>query len=497
MTIRAATNAAAVTKIAWIRDLIRPRNHIKAYLVNPAGGTGVFTTINAAITQVKADLLLAPETLALNALDVGPQTRRLILIDPGTYNESINTTTSSAGTLPPFVDFVGTSGNPADTIITFTGNFATFNASNSMYLSGLKCYLDGLGTSTGVHALNGGGFPLPGCIICDNCIFESHNTAVNGPNAINPITSDDLTYLFLQCTFIQGSETPGGCQAVQLGTQAGTRKRPGAIIFYECIASAFSNSSIVNFLESGGAQYDLQVWIGGSIIDSGGTATSKINIIQLNAGSKAQFIVDPIIAANQIAGPNLSAAQLTRAKIEPQFPVAGMTEPMRRYYGTANRYTPQVLQPQTPDAVAAAVVANRMYYVPVRITELVRVAGMVQGVVSAAGHIAGGVYLDDRTGKPGVAIQRRDTSVLATAGALSLGAMTYTQRLLYPGNEQVWAGLVCDDATATLVCSALLSTTRTVYYQDLTPGFASIPPTATPLALAAGVACPLPGLTCI
>lgn len=471
-------------------DLIaaaRPREWVKVYRVNPAGGTGVYTTINAAVSAAKTD---NDATHGTNTGVSDYATRRLILIDPGTYNESIGQGAPGTPTLLQFLDFMGSSGNADDVMVWYSGDYSPFNVSGTHYIAHITFDLRGYAVATGRHALNGVAMPYPFTVLAENCKFYSSNTATNGPNPVNVLCSDDSLYLFYKCHFESTSDL--AAQAFQGGSGTSNRKRPGAIVFLDCTAVANSGIiSVVNFLDAGGGQPDMHVWIGGSITKKAG-GSYTIHCLNSTGKTTGQFVIDPAIPDVMPPADMFDGTKQVRGKILPAMPTGGISEAVRHYYAPETRVGfPHQIGTQQADAVASTVTANRIYYVPIQVRDTVKVQQVWQGVTTAAGNTAVALYKDDGTGKPGTYLSR--SGYAATTAGIFKGTLV-AKHTLWPGYGQVWAAVVCDSATAQLVCSNLLSTMRNVYYQDVTAG--TMPPTTTPTVtlLPPGSPCPTPSL---
>lgn len=471
-------------------EAARPHAWYKTYRVNPAGTNGAYTTIGAAMNAIKTD---NGASYGFNRGDNHPSQRRLVLIDPGTYNEIAT---------PPmtFVDMIGTSGNRDDVIVWLSGNTSPLDASGkTMYVANMTFYLTGNATSTGVHALNGTSGVTPTACMFENVRFKSDNTATNGPNAVNVLVNDGGGYLFYQCDFVQPS---GNVQACEFGNRGNSRTRPGYIICVDCTASAPGcGISVVNFLDvPGNAMPDTYAWIGGSIDSTGLTgAGTQVNMLNFVNAQSAQLLLSTGYTLNTVSYPTVVFTAPDDKILLPDLPVGGLTDSVNAWFGydhrtssPTQRYTYPVT---TPEAAASTLTANRVYYVPLDVRECAYVYGVSVGVVSPSGKILAGVYLDDGTGKPKGGMTRgQGTGLTTVVGQNIFTTMTYGAAvpgcIVPPGYGTVWLALVADNATATFVTSSLLSTVRNVYYQDISP-FTASPSSAAPILLPPGTPCPI------
>ena len=111
--------------------------------VMPAGGTVTVpycATVTAGIKTLR-DLGNAPYG---DGFDPGPQWRGRVLVDPGTYNEIF--------TIPPFVDLMGTSGDPADVQVTFAvSSLPVITVVGTSYVANITSTCTGTGKAGGVN----------------------------------------------------------------------------------------------------------------------------------------------------------------------------------------------------------------------------------------------------------------------------------------------------------------------------------------------------------
>jgi hypothetical protein len=143
---------------------------------------------------------------------------------------------------------------------------------------------------------------------------------------------------------------------------------------------------------------------------------------------------------------------------------------------------------------AAALTANRVYYLPVDIDAAYLLQKIRVAAAAAGGKVATGIYLDDGTGKPGAYLTRSNQATLVVGSNAVPG---FYLRCAWPGVRTVWIGVVADSSAAAsgLLCTASLSTTRALYYEDIASGWSNTPTTPTPVALAPGAVVPWATLT--
>jgi hypothetical protein len=342
-TASASTGVAASAPTAEsVAAQARPKSWTRTYRVNKTGGAGVFTTINAAITALKAD----------NMREFGdyvgpwPGVRFRILIDPGVYNETINTTGSDSApteAVPQFTDLIGSSGNRDDVVIWWNARIVpeqvdanypwgkydvpVMRTWGSAYIANLTLDLRGpvelQSHRTGVHSLSVGGNSVPTTIIVENVRMVSSHNATNGPNALDASIGDGAMNLFLGCDFEQ---TRGDCQAIQQSNgYRPERVSPGANIFIDCTARApESKASVVNFLTVGGTgnvPADVQAWIGGAI--EKGSSRYQIHCLNYPTSHNGVFLVDPSIES--VAVPAVPDSLVRATGPMPTLPVDGLT----------------------------------------------------------------------------------------------------------------------------------------------------------------------------
>lgn len=484
----------------------RPRDWVRVYRVNKAGGAGVFTSINAAVTQAKTDNASTQRYgYPTNVADSGPELRRLILIDPGEYNESINKSGAPGDAVsvscPPFLDFVGSSGNRDDVVIWQTGNYETVNVAKSIYMAHLTLDCRGHATSTGVHALQSPGLRHSTGIF-ENVAFLSSNTATNGPNPVNVLTDENGLWLFYKCHM----ETAAGLnyQAFQGGSVPANRKRPGSTVFIECTAKApDSTGSVVNFLDAGGGQQDMEVWVGGEIEKTATNAYTIHNGYQSAVTTPTKrSVIDPAIPnvlqpADKFGSPGTTDPNMVvRARPPIIWPSNGMTDKTRDFY------LPRI---DTPGAVffsanptgQSVLTANRMYLVPIEIPASMAVKFIRLPFLVGGGSSAVGLYKDRDDGTGITYVGRSGYASTAAAGTYNGNlSAAYT---LHRGLGRVWIAVICDSATAEVAVSNILSTMKTCYYKDFAAG-TQAPASGSDLLFAnwttitAGQNCPTPAL---
>ncbi len=477
--------ALSTSTFSVVAETARPKKWIKVYRVNPNSlgssqtGTQTFTTITAAIAQVATDAGAA--ATGGHGYDPGPEFRRLILIDPGTYNEQITGFTN-------FTDFIGSSGVAGDVIVTQGGAVPTIEAGGkTSYMANMTILQTGSSSAGGVYPLhddavngsNGSSPNGPQSLVCHNMIFTSQNA--NRTSAMGIGMPGRSNYLFIGCAFNAYS---GGGPALNIHNTA-SQSFPASCIFYNCTSTANGTSTVLNCTDLGSGQSDRIAWIGGTMVTTG---SAQVNLVN-SAGSTLQVVLDPSVVTTAVTGAT-TIGSVSYTTTLPTYGVGGNTKDIETYYYPSK--IGQILTIGNPNATPsgfASLTANRLYYMRVPITAAVNCQKILIGCSATGGNVWGGIFTDDGTGKPGDYLSPRLSAVAAAAGTMTL--TTGYLRTLYPGIGSAWIGIVADSGTPTFLTSSYLSTIEPCYYQDLTPGFSALPTTATPVAVTAGTVVPV------
>ena len=463
-----------------------PRKWAKVYRVNPSAPSGTqtgslnYTTISAAIAAANADNTFG------NGYDNGPETRRLILVDPGTYTEQVN--------VPHFVDIVGSSGNRADVVINYTGAGATISCGGiTTYLAHLTVTQGGTSSGGGIYPLHDDALPgangntpfAPQSLVVNNCTFTSNNP--NRTSAMGIGMPGRSNYLFVNCTFNSyPTPTTGGPTLILHNTAS--QRFSSAAVFVNCIADAKGGTTPLVVTDLGSGQPDRISWVGGSAITTGPNQVQLTN----SAGSTLQLALDPAVFTTAVTGATTASAVTYTASLA-SVGVGGNPQEIDSFYYPSRIRQSLVITPQCDISGFSTLTADRIYYIPVPIPAAVNVKDVLASVGTIGGGFASGLYYDDGSGKP-AAYMTRSPGRLTVAAGLNTSPGLFV-RTVFPGTGVIWIGIATESSTATYLSSNYLSTMRTVYYQDLTPGsWTQLPTTATPVALPAGTVVPVASL---
>jgi hypothetical protein len=439
---------------------------------------GSYATIGAAITQATTDRTALTGYVNENP---GPWLRCLILVDPGTYNET--------ATLLSYMDIVGSSGNREDVQWTWNGANPVIECSGkSNYLAHMAVIFGGTTTTTGTYALHADGsasLNAPATLICHDIRFRSDNP--NRTSAMGIGTAGGQTQFYNQCVF----ENPLGGDSINYHNTSGTQPSRSFCIFYNCtiINGGGSGRGLLVTDQTSGKR-DIVMWIGGSITVPG--ANAKVALIN-TAQQLTTVVVDPAVATSaQMTQSN--SGHIVRAKAFPVVPVNGLSELERDWFFPYRvEASKTVISSAEMGAAVSGTVAtaNRVYFFPVTIDSARKIDALLVPVLSASGKISAGLYTDDGTGKPGLYLGASGITT-AVAGQNALGISP--NRYIFPGLGRVWIGVMADNTTITMPMDQYISTLANCYYADVSAG--SGVPTGTPTvtALAAGVAVPVAAL---
>lgn len=481
----AAALAAFGVDAAVAIEMAVPRKWVKVYRVNASTPSGTqtgslnYTTISAAITACNNDNAFG------KGYDNGPETRRLILVDPGTYTEQVN--------IPHFVDIVGSSGNRADVTINYTGAGATISCGGiTTYLAHLTVTQGGTSSGGGIYPLHDDALPgangntpfAPQSLVVYDCSLTSNNP--NRTSAMGIGMPGRSNYLFVNCTF-NSYPTPstGGPTLILHNTAA--QRFSAAAVFVNCIADAKGSTTPLVVTDLGSGQPDRISWVGGSAITTGSNQVSLTN----SAGSTLQLALDPTVFTTAVTGATTASA-VTYTKSLASVGIGGNTKDIDSFYYPSRIRQSLVLTPQCDISGFSTLTPDRVYYIPVEITAAVNVKDVLASVSTIGGGFATGLYYDDGTGRPANYMTRSPGRTTVAAG-LNTSPGLFT-RTVYPGTGVIWIGIATESATATYLASNYFSTMRTLYYETLSGGWSQLPTSATPVALAAGTVVPVASL---
>jgi hypothetical protein len=417
--------------------------------------------------------------------DPGPQHLALILIEPGTYNEQI--------VLPPFCDLVGATGDPADvTVQSDAASGATLELGGvTAYVAGIKFRQGGSVNAAvgGVYAMHSdavAAFPgTPGygptLKVFHNCVFESANP--NRAEAAGVGMPGRSAHMFIGCTF-----KPFGTSTAFNAHNTATQKRPATLTFVNCTFATAAAASL-QVSDLGSTQMDRVTVIGGHMP----AATNQI-VWVTQTGTTLQLELDPAVVTTPV-GNNVNPTTVSFVRSSADGIIAASSRDFDDFYYPDRRGRAVELSPGFGATLAAAALtANRVYYLPVDIDAAYLVQKIRVAAAAAGGKVAAGIYQDDGTGKPGAYLTRSNTATLVVGSNAVPG---FYLRCAWPGVRTVWIGVVADTSAAAsgLLCTASLSTTRALFYEDIAAGWANTPTTPTPVALAPGAVVPWATLT--
>lgn len=510
-TLQRPLSALALTGLSpkAVSDAIRPKRYTQVYRVNPAGGSGVYTTINAALSQAHTD-----NNADVAFAQTSPDYRRLVLVDPGTYNESVG---NGSGIFDSFVDVIGTgkdangSPDPSQVVVYWDADgvagHAVLNTSfGSHYIANMTFIQSKDVVQNGYDGHYDAGSSYR-TVLIDGCVFKQPGT--NSNNLIQATHSDGVTILWNNCQFL--GQPDNAQQLIQLGSSGSNRKVPSAFVFLNCHASggyyywgtSSNEVNCINFNQGSSStstvRGDVQAWIGGTIdhyagAHAGVAVEHPIHILNSNYNN-VHYVVDPSVQ-NVYADNWATVSRADSLGSGLSLPRDGFDRRTLDYYYPSRVGVANQIAPPAPDAVSAAPTANRMYYVWVPVSAMHKLDGVVLAVTAASGNVGAGLYANNG-GKPSNHLGRSIAPVTATAGAQLINNLDAHPNMVYPGQGGVWVGFIADNSTVTVAMSNLLSTMTTCYYEDVAPGWTTPPTTPNPVAVPAGTAVPIPRLNAI
>ncbi len=236
-----------------------------------AGGTVTVpycATIGSGIKTLR-DLRNAPYG---DGFDPGPRWRSRVLVDPGTYNEMF--------TIPPFVDLMGTSGDPADVQVTFAvTTLAVVTVVGTSYVGNITSVCTGTGKAGGVNqsAWDLTNVSGPATVVLDNCVGVSTNPY---QRALSSYTNSDQFLGYFNCSFSQGQpdDIDHGkpySYPVEVefnlheGGSSVPRTAPSVQLFYNCRVTktgtfhAPADPAPLHVADIGSGEKDVFIWVNG------------------------------------------------------------------------------------------------------------------------------------------------------------------------------------------------------------------------------------------
>lgn len=503
---------------------VRPTTFAETYDV---GAGWEYATIGEALTAANADHNLWVGTASQQLVQTSPYHRRLIRVHPGTYAE---------GALSPLghTAIVGTTGDPADVIVTWGG------ASNVLVATGRSLYvahltLDHTDPDPEWHPMRNAGSAgdigmgpwQPRTGLFDNVVFRTAFEGEAGKSAVDTTPGGNCHLIYHRCWF----DSPGQPQAINMSVNYPAPGLTSASWFIDCKVTSnygwtedptLPNNGYtdgthttpnppapVGFPDKGNQQVggvgraDTLVWVGGEwdIGDHITPIQGLIRIPNLDAGDNALFTIDPDLPegiGGAVAVNIGNADNLTRAVPELDYPIAdGISDYEVAFYGP----DPADSDPVVTVAASAVgtssvtVPANRVFWIPVELPEVMIRAGKVRvTTTSGGGNLATATALP-AYGTPGAiepdSAGRRASGVVAVAAGQQ--DVTLTARWYYPGYGRVWVGVAFSAETSVAGWSGSEVPGLDVLYTDGWTGAALDPAGAT--ALAAGQ--PIPAVTIV
>lgn len=450
LAIPAARNATIAS--------LRPAGRVVAtYTASPTDAAADYVTIGAAVEAAKAAQTAAGKQSSISwngdGKDIGPDYRVDIVLGPGTYNEAVG--------MADWINLYGATGNPDDVIITSNaageGTVRTWGAA---YFEGITIRstepASGTGQKYPLHLTSG---PRTTAVV--DCKMVTTNTVATGSGAAIGQDGASGSYtLFYGCTITAVSTADW---ATNLHGAAGNTA-PLDVVFVGCTA----NRPVV-YDELASGQADKVYWIGGTA--NGLTVKGAATVTTIDPGATTGTVT----ATNVVSGSTWPAAD------------GGVSSRDRAHFYPSKIGTAHDQKPVVTDAAPMTVTADRVYYVPVPISDAIHATHAGVEVTTAAGAL--------NTHK---SVQRGGTTpeplfVNPAATTLTTGVFVedfYHFKDFYPGDERVWVRLRFS-AAAGVMGSVNLPGAVPCYYEDQPADSASYVPnlvrapagTAFPLAI--------------
>lgn len=450
LTIPAAPNATVAS--------LRPAGRVVAtYTVSPTDPEADYTTPGAAVEAAKAAQTAAGKQTSIawngDGKDLGPDYRVDIVIGPGTYHEVVGT--------GAWINFYGATGNPADVVITSNAaGEGTVRTWGPGYFEGITIEstqpTSGTGQKYPLHLTSG-----PRTTAFVNCKMITTNTVATGSGAAIGQDGDSGSHtLFYGCEI---QAVPGADWATNLHGKS-SNTAPLEVVFVDCT----SNRPVV-YDELASGQADKVYWIGGTT--NGLTVEGAATVTTIDPGATTGTVT----ATNVVSGTSWPSAN------------GGVSTRDRAHFYPSKIGTAHDQMPVVTDAAPMTVTPNRVYYVPVPITDAIHATHAGVEVATAAGKVnthqgvqRGGTAPDPLFVNPG--------GTTLTAGVVVQDF--YFFKDFYPGDARVWVRLRFSDA-AQVMGSVELPGATPCYYEDqpadsalYTPNLVRAPAgTAFPLAI--------------
>lgn len=422
--------------------------------IRPKGRRIITTSVGipgAAYTTVAAAATAAANAVNADGLDgglywdgAGPDYRNDVLIGPAIYNEE--------GGGGQWNCYVGTSGDPTNTVLQFGGDSGgTLHTFGSIYLENLtiKAYsVDGDVSPKYPWHITGG--PIT---IAANCIFDvrgavSGVSAVGGNRTAGLVGKDSsVLTIFYKCKFI--GDPAAGITGFNMHGGSTPGRWPETCIFLDCETENISGIGSTGNLSLTGER-------------------SKLYVINLtHDGLLGEISSD----ANTDVFTNTSLAltggtTITYGVNEPPALVNGMLPELDAFFYPSAIGEQGDQSVTVTDAAPMSPVANRQYYVKIRLTEAQR--------IQVAGYVCS--FAD---GNYGISLEPVDTpyeldklpslDLLGTSVPLALGRVAsqhYYAYTRYPGDNGIWVKVRFNSATAQIMGSAQLPGLTDCFYTD-------------------------------